>query len=114
MRKIGLGVGLIATVLFPIALLLFGLLDSKETLAAILLLSGAWAFVFGLFVEAKQERLYYSGFGVLVTILSTFAVIQLRYTAGLVILALVALALIQALTRTGGRRPSVPQAGKGP
>lgn len=113
MRKIGLGVGLVATVLLPLALLLFGVLGARETLAAMLLLSGAWAFVFGLVMDARQERLYYSGFGVLVAILSTFVVINLRYTAGLFIVALVALALIQALTRNGSRRPSMPQA-KGP
>jgi len=91
MRKIGLGVGLVATVLLPLALSLFGVLGGRETVAAILLLSGAWAFVFGMLMEAKDERLYYSGFG-----------------------ALVALALIPALTRPGAKKPSVPQAGQGP
>jgi hypothetical protein len=114
LRRIGLGVGLIATVLIPVALSFFGVLGGKDAVAAILLLSGAWAFVFGLFAEAKQERLYTSGFGALVAILSTFIVIHLRYTIGLFIVALVALALIQALTRPGGKRPSVPQAGQGP
>jgi hypothetical protein len=94
-------VGLIATVLVPLALLLFGALTAGQTIPAILLLSGLWTLVFGLFMEAKQERLYYSGFGVIVALLSTYLFIHVQYTAGLVLVALVALALIQALTRPG-------------
>jgi hypothetical protein len=100
-RRIGLGIGLIATVLLPLAFLLFGTLKLNQTVSAILLLSGLWALVFGLLMERKQERLYYSGFGVVVALLSTFLFIHLRYTVGLVIVALVALALIQALFRPG-------------
>ena len=100
-NRVGLGVGLIATVLIPLALLLFGVLKGNQTVAAILFLSGVWGFLFGLFMESKQERLYYSGFGVVVALLSTFIVIQFRYTLGLVLVALVALALIQALFRPG-------------
>ena len=85
MRRIGLGVGLIATVLLPLALLLFGTLKLNQTVSAILLLSGAWAFVFGIFMESKQERLYYSGFGAVVAILSTFLFISFEYTVGLVL-----------------------------
>jgi len=101
MRRIGLGIGLIATVLLPLAFLLFGTLKLNQTVSAILLLSGVWALVFGLLMEKKQERLYYSGFGVVVALLSTFAFIHLRYTVGLIIVALVVLALIQALFRPG-------------
>ena len=109
MRKIGLGVGLIATVLLPLAFLLFGLLKAGQTLPAILLLSGLWALVFGLLMENKQERLYYSGFGAVVALLSTYHFIHLRYTIGLVIVALVVLALIQALFRPGAP-PRPPKA----
>ncbi len=101
MRRIGLGVGLIATVLLPVAFLLFGLLKGGQTIPAILLLSGLWTLVFGLMMEARQERLYYSGFGAVVALLSTYLFIPLQYTAGLVLLALVVLALIQALFRPG-------------
>jgi hypothetical protein len=100
-RRIGLGIGLIATVLLPLAFLLFGALRLGQAISAILLLSGLWALVFGLLMERKQERLYYSGFGVVVALLSTFIFIHLRYTVGLVIVALVGLALIQALFRPG-------------
>jgi hypothetical protein len=107
LNKIGMGVGLMATVLLPLAFLFFGVLRAGQTVSAILLLSGLWAFVFGiLFIERKQERLYYSGFGVVVALLSTFVLIQFRYTIGLVLVALVGLALVQALFRPGApQRP---------
>ncbi len=109
MRTIGLGVGLIATVLIPIALLLFGVLKPVQTVSAILLLSGVWTFVFGLLMGRKEERLYYSGSGVVVALLSTFVFIPYAYTAGLVLVALVALVLIQAVFRPGAT-PSPPKA----
>ena len=102
----GLGVGLIATVLIPVALLLFGALKVEGTVAAILLLSGLWALVFGVLMEDKRERLYYSGFGAVVALLSTFAFIEFRYTVGLVIVALVVLALVQAVFKPGMGKPS--------
>ncbi len=104
-RTIGLGVGLIATVLLPVAFLLFGLLRPVQTVSAMLLLSGLWAFVFGLVMERKEERLYYSGVGVVIALLSTFIFIPFAYTAGLVLVALVALAIIQAVFRPGASPP---------
>jgi 4-amino-4-deoxy-L-arabinose transferase-like glycosyltransferase len=106
-RRIGLGIGLIATVLLPLALLFFEVLRLDQTISAILLFSGLWAFVFGLVMERKHERLYYSGSGVVVALLSTFLFIQFRYTAGLVIVAFVVLALVSALFRP--RAPRSPQ-----
>jgi hypothetical protein len=112
MRTIGLGAGLIATVLLPVALSLFGVLRPLQTLSAILLLSGLWALVFGLLMERKEERLYYAGSGVVVALLSTFVFIPVAYTAGLVIVALVALALVQATSRPGAT--TSPQGGPKP
>lgn len=103
-----MGVGLIATILLPLALLLFGILRASHAVAAIFLLSGLWTLVFGLTMENRRERLYYSGSGVVVAILSSFIVIQFRYTLGLELVALVALALIQALFRPG--MPPPPKA----
>ncbi len=101
MKRIGLGIGLIVTVLVPIALVLFGVLRPVAALSAILLLSGLWTFAFGLFMEPKTDRLYYSGFGVIVALLSTFHFIAFRYTAGLVVVAIVVLALISAVFKPG-------------
>jgi hypothetical protein len=108
MNRVGLGVGLIATVLAPVALLLFGILGVASTLSAILLLSGVWTLAFGLTMEAKAERLYYSGSGVVVALLSTFRFVSLAYTAGLVVVAFVMLALVSALLRPGPAAPQKP------
>jgi hypothetical protein len=101
LRRIGLGIGLIVTVLLPLALLLFEVLRAVQTISAILLLSGLWTLVFGLLMEKRDERLYYSGSGVIVAVLSTFLFIPFRFTAGLVIVAIVALAVTSALLRPG-------------
>jgi hypothetical protein len=108
-RRFGLGIGLIVTVLLPIAFLLFGILRRVQTVPTILLLSGLWAFVFGLSMERKEERLYYSGLGVIVALLSTFVFIPFRYTAGLVIVAIVVLALTSAVFKPGAQ-PRPPKA----
>ena len=106
-----MGIGLIVTVLLPLAFLLFGLLKGGQTVSAILLFSGLWTLVFGLMMEGKAERLYHAGSGVVLALLSTFIFIQFRYTIGLVLVALVALALIQALFRP--RRSTSPTEGLG-
>ncbi len=109
MRKIGLGYGLIATVLVPLALLLFGALGPLLTVAAALLLSGIWVLAFGLTMGRSGERLYYSGSGIVLALLSTSAFIPPAYTAGLVVLALVALALVQAALRSGAKGQAGPK-----
>ena len=96
-----MGIGLVVTVLVPIAFVLFGVLRPVPALSAILLLSGLWALVFGLLMEAKAERLYYSGFGIIVALLSTFHFIAFRYTTGLVVVAVVVLALVSAVFKPG-------------
>jgi hypothetical protein len=106
LRRIGLGIGLVATVLLPLALLLFGALEAVQTVSAILLFSGLWTLVFGVLMEKKEERLYYSGFGTMIALLSTFLFIPFRFTAGFVIVAIVALAVISAVFRPGAPPPS--------
>jgi hypothetical protein len=105
LRRIGLGIGLIVTVLLPLAFLLFEVLKPVQTISAILLLSGLWALVFGFLMESKGERLYYSGFGIVIILLSTFLFIPFRFTAGLVVVAIVALAVISAVLRPGAPPP---------
>jgi hypothetical protein len=112
-RRIGLGAGLIVTVLVPLALLLFGVLRPVETISAILLLSGLWTLVFGLLIQRKTERLYYSGFGVVIILFSTFVFIPFRFTLGLVVVAIVALAVISAVSRPRVSTLSAKAAGQG-
>jgi hypothetical protein len=114
LRRIGLGIGLIVTVLIPLALLLFEILRIVQTVSTILLLSGVWILIFGLVMERKSERLYYSGFGAVISLLSTFLFIPLRFTAGLVIVAIVTLAVISAVLRPDAFSPAPPSPQKAP
>jgi len=92
--------GLIVTVLVPVALLLFNVLKFSQAVSAIFLLSGLWVLVFGATMEAKDERLYYSGSGIVVAILSTFYFIAFQYTVGLEVVAIVVLAIASTQRKT--------------
>ena len=101
------GAGLIIAVLLPVALLLFGLLSLLQVVSAMLLLGGLWTLVFGLFMGAKGDRMYYSGSGVVVALLSTFIVIPVQYTAGLVLVAIIVFVVLSVLgPGSGGSKPA--------
>ena len=95
----GWGIGLIVCVLVPIALLLFGIASLKQAVSLILLLSGLWAAVFGALFERGSERLYEIGFGLIVASVSTFIVLPLQYTAGLVVVVIIAMILVSVVLR---------------
>jgi len=96
--KIGLGVGLIICVLLPVVLLLFGVVDEAQTASAILLLGGLWTVVYGILLGKKQDRLYNVGFGIVVTLVSTFLFIPLQYVLGLVLISVIAIVLASVAT----------------
>jgi hypothetical protein len=106
--KVGLGIGLIVCLLAPLAALLFGVLTVFEAVAAILLLGGLWTVIFGLLFGNRRERLYHVGFGIIVAVLSTFVFLPIQYTAGLVIVSIIALVLASVAIhgRAGGDRIS--------
>jgi predicted membrane protein len=91
------GAGLIIAVLLPVALLLFGILSLLQMVSAMLLLGGLWTLVFGLFLGAKGDRMYYSGSGVVVALVSTFIVIPIQYTAGLVLIAIIVFVVLSVI-----------------
>jgi hypothetical protein len=84
-----LGIGAIIAVLLPVALLLFGLLTALQAVSGILLLNGLWLFVYGVALGQKDARLYNAAWGAVIALLSTFSYLPLRYTAGLVVLAVI-------------------------
>lgn len=101
--RVQLGIGLIIAVLLPLALLLFGVLNSYETMSAILLLAGIWILVFGLTFGARGDRIYNVGTGLVIAVLSSFYFIPLRYTVGLVLVAVIGMIVVFVLAR----RPAV-------
>jgi hypothetical protein len=93
MRTPGLGIGLLVAFLVSFASYLFGLTTPEGTLSALFLLAGLWLLVYGAAFEQK-DKLYLSGWGIVVAILSTFYFIPLQYTAGLVIVAIIGVVVL--------------------
>lgn len=86
-------------VLLPVALTFLDILSDIQSLSLLLLLVGLWSAVFGLALSERKDRLYYSGWGIVVALASTFYVLPLSYTAGLIILAVVGIVVVTAATR---------------
>jgi len=97
--KIGLGIGLLVCILVSLALLLFGIVNDPQAAALFLFLAGLWTAVFGAFFGSARDLLYDVGFGIIVIVLSTFIFLPLQYTAGLVVVALVAIILASIVIR---------------
>ena len=87
--KVSLGAGVILATLLSLALYLFGILSATQAAAAFLLLNGIWILVFGVSLARGRDRLYYSGWGVVMASLSSFAVLPLQYVLGVVIVAII-------------------------
>jgi len=107
--KVGLGIGLLVCVLVPAALLLFGVVDDAQTAALILFLGGVWTVVFGAALGSRKDRLYNVGFGIVVAVFSTFIFLPLQYTAGLVVVSLVAVILASIVAKPKTAQKAVPQ-----
>jgi len=101
--KVGLGIGAIVAVLLPIALLLFAVLTVLQAISGILLLSGLWLFVYGVALGPKGARLYNAAWGAVIALLSTFLFLPLRYTAGLVVLAVIGATVATVVLRSGSK-----------
>jgi hypothetical protein len=106
--KIGLGIGLLVCVLVPIALLLFGVVGDPQAVALLLFLAGLWTAVFGVAFAGAKDRLYDAGFGVVVMLLSTFLFLPLQYTAGLVVLAIIAVIAASVVLKPKGTPTTAP------
>lgn len=96
MRPIGLGVGIIIAILLSVISFLFGLTTPLATVSLLLLLVGLWILAFGAFLSQK-DRIYLSGWGLVLALLATFLVLPIQYTIGLVLAAIVALILVTYL-----------------
>ena len=53
--------------------------------ALLLLLNGLWILIYGIVEAERKDKLYYSGWGLIMAGLSTFVVLPLAYTFGVVI-----------------------------
>ncbi len=109
--KPGWGIGTIVAVLISVAVGLLGLVNFTGAISMILLLCGLWTVVVAFaFVEVK-DRSYYLGWGVVIAALSLFDFISLNYTIALILLAIVALIIINVYI---GKAPKVYEAATNP
>jgi hypothetical protein len=109
--KIGWGVGTLIAVLLSAAVFLFGLLDFIHTVSLVLLLSGLWTLVFAFAGAESKDRSYYSGWGLVVAILSLFAYIPFDYAIGLILIGIIALIIVSIYL---GKSPKVYTAATAP
>lgn len=105
--RIQLGIGLIIAVLLPLALLLFGVLGVYETISAALLLVGLWILVFGITFGSGTDRLYNVGIGLIIALLSTFYFVSLRYTFGLILVAVIGMVVISVVGKPKSGRSKI-------
>jgi hypothetical protein len=105
--------GVILAILIPVAFSLFGVLRPIDALAAMFLLNGIWAIAYGVSL-AVRDRLYYSGWGLILLALSSFAFVRFEFTLGLVVVAIIVMVFVYIFTKPTRRgvppiqRPAYP------
>jgi diacylglycerol kinase len=92
--RVSWGVGVVVAILLSVAVYSFGLIDLYYTISLGLLLVGLWTIVCAFFLVDRKDQWYYSGWGVVLAFLSSFAYLPHGYTIGLVLIAIVALILL--------------------
>jgi hypothetical protein len=97
-------IGVIVAVLVVAAAYLFGLVDGTYAVSYALLFVGLWTILSAFFTIDAKDRYYYSGWGVIFAVLSTFAYLPFAYTVGLLLVALVILILIYVYAGSTAKR----------
>ena len=109
--KPGWGVGTIVAVLLSVAVYLLGIVNFTGMISMVLLLCGLWTVVTALTLVEVKDRSYYLGWGVVIAALSLFNFIPLNYTIALILLAIVALIIINVYI---GKTPKMYEAATNP
>ena len=88
--------GYVVAIFLALILYLFGILTNvSQTVSALFLFVGLYTIALGL--NYKGERMYYTGWGACIAVLSTFILLPWNYVVGLVLVVIVALILINAM-----------------
>ena len=109
--KPGWGVGMVVAVLVSVAVGLLGSLSTQATISLLLLLTGAWTVVAAFLVVDRKDRSYYSAWGVVIAALSLAYLIPIQYELALILLAIVALIIINVYI---GKAPKMYEAATSP
>ncbi len=108
--KLSWEVGATVAVLVSVAAGLVGL-SLQGTITLILLLVGLWTLFSAFFIVEKKDRNYYAGWGVVIAGLSLSYFVKLQYALALIILAIVALIIINVYI---GKTPKIYEAATNP
>ena len=109
--KPGWGVGMVVAVLVSVAVWLLNIVVFLGMISLALLLCGLWTIVSSFVVVEARDRMYYASWGVVITALSVFYYIPFNYTIALILLAIVALIIINVYI---GRAPKLYEAANNP
>ena len=101
--KPSLGIGIILATLVSFVVFLFGLVDYAWLGALLLLLNGLWIAVYGVVEAARRDKLYYAGWGLIMAGLATFVALPLAYTAGVVIVLIIAVIGVRLVVGSGSK-----------
>jgi hypothetical protein len=109
--KPGWGVGMLVAVLLSIAIGLLGSISIQGTVSLLLALTGLWTIVAAFLIVDRKDRSYYSGWGVVIAALSLSYLVQFQYELALILLAIVALIVINVYI---GKTPKIYEAATNP
>ncbi len=65
------------------------------------MLNGLWILAFGVTLAQGRDRMYYSGWGLVMAAFSTFVVLSLQYVLGVVVVAIIVAAVVGMVSRKG-------------
>jgi hypothetical protein len=109
--RLAYGEGVALTVVIPVVAFLFNLVNLRELLFLIFLLSGSWTIFSSFVFTAQGERIYYLSWGLVLACISTAFVILIQFSIALILVAVVALIFVNASTRRRNRRDEQRLAG---
>jgi hypothetical protein len=109
--KVGTWLGSLIGILLAIVVYLLELVDLKGMLSLMFLLVGLWTLIAAFTIVDPKDRFYYTGWGVVIAFLSLFNFIPVNYTIALLILAIIALIIINVYV---GRSPKIFTAANSP
>jgi hypothetical protein len=108
--RASLWVGIIVAILVSLALYLFNALSPINAFGAVFLLSGLWVLVFGVAFATARDRLFLAGWGLVIAVLSSFAVLPVQYALGLEVIVVLVIVLLSVFMRPGSRTPPASSA----
>ena len=101
--KPSLGIGIIIATLVSLVVFLFGFVDYAWLAALLLLLNGLWIVVYGVVEAERRDKLYYTGWGLIMAGLSTFVVLPLAYTFGVILVLIIAVIGVRLVTGSSSK-----------